>query len=199
MNASPIALLGASEIVVDSDDALLAATTHGLFSLGITNVLAKCAGQPQRSSEQPGLLCAARTMTEPFGSRLPERDLVRISASEFDKWLQQSDSKPAMDVFDRFDGALSGRGPFLMEPSATTTADGRLWFVAGAVVQMIDPRQTFQNRIPPPVHIEEVVADKRKYSPGPGLRLFTEGSCGDLEIDYSGLSFVAPQKVRFRY
>jgi signal transduction histidine kinase len=102
-----------------------------------------------------------------------------------------------MDVFDSFDGARSGRGPFLMQPSATKTADGRLWFVAGAVVQMIDPRQTLQNRILPPVHIEEVVADRKSYSPHPGVRL--PRLLRDLEIDYSATSFVAPQKVRFRY
>src|SRR6202044_1239528 len=79
----------------------------------------------------------------------------------------------------------------------TKTTDGRLWFVAGATVQMIDPRQTLQNRILPPVHIEEVVADRKRYSPHPGLRL--PRLLRDLEIDYSALSFVAPQKVRFRY
>jgi signal transduction histidine kinase len=62
---------------------------------------------------------------------------------------------------------------------------------------MIDPRQTLQNRILPPVHIEEVVADRKSYSPRPGLRL--PRLSRDLEIDYSALSFVAPQKVRFRY
>jgi signal transduction histidine kinase len=62
---------------------------------------------------------------------------------------------------------------------------------------MIDPKQTFQNRIPPPVHIEEVLADRRSYSPRQGLRL--PRLLRDLEIEYSALSFVAPQKVRFRY
>jgi signal transduction histidine kinase len=54
-----------------------------------------------------------------------------------------------------------------------------------------------QNRILPPVHIEEVVADRISYSPRPGLHL--PRLLRDLEIDYSALSFVAPQKVRFRY
>jgi signal transduction histidine kinase len=102
-----------------------------------------------------------------------------------------------MEVFDRIDGARSERGATLIQPTATKTADGRLWFVGGAVVQMIDPNRTFQNRIPPPVHIEGVVADRRSYSPSPGLRL--PRLSRDLEIEYSALSFVAPQKVRFRY
>lgn len=45
--------------------------------------------------------------------------------------------------------------------------------------------------------MEEVVADRRSYSPQQGLRL--PRLSRDLEIAYSALSFVAPQKVRFRY
>ena len=41
------------------------------------------------------------------------------------------------------------------------------------------------------------MADRRSYSPQQGLRL--PRLSRDLEIDYSALSFVAPQKVRFRY
>ena len=189
----PDSSFSVSEIIVDSDDALLVATTDGLFRWDNQHwqVLDSHNGLPGNL-----VYSVLRDNDGAVWVRC-QKGLVRISASEFDKWLHQSDSKPAMDVFDRFDGARSGRGPFLMQPSATKTADGRLWFVAGAVVQMIDPRQTFQNRIQPPVHIENVVADRRRYSPRPGLRL--PRLLRDLEIDYSALSFVAPQKVRFRY
>ena len=189
----PDSSFGVLEIIVDSDDALLVATTHGLFRWDTQRwkVLDTRNGLPNNL-----VYSVLRDNDGAVWVRC-QKGLVRISASDFDKWLHDSDSKPAMDVFDRFDGALSGRGPFLMEPSATKTADGRLWFVAGAVVQMIDTKQTFRNRIQPPVHIERVVADRKKYSPYPGLRL--PRLLRDLEIDYSALSFVVPQKVRFRY
>jgi signal transduction histidine kinase len=47
------------------------------------------------------------------------------------------------------------------------------------------------------VHIEEVIADHRTYLPGPSLSL--PALTHDIQINYAGLSFVAPQKVRFRY
>jgi signal transduction histidine kinase len=62
---------------------------------------------------------------------------------------------------------------------------------------MIDPAHLAPNSIPPPIHIEEVVADRKTYSPVQGLRL--PSLLRDLEIDYAALSFVAPQRVRFRY
>jgi signal transduction histidine kinase len=62
---------------------------------------------------------------------------------------------------------------------------------------MIDPAHLAGNALPPPVRVEEVIADRKSYSPSKDLRLppFTR----DLEIDYTALSFVAPKKVRFRY
>jgi signal transduction histidine kinase len=47
------------------------------------------------------------------------------------------------------------------------------------------------------VHIEGVVADRREFLPDAGLRL--PPLTRDLQISYTALSLVAPQKVRFRY
>jgi signal transduction histidine kinase len=65
------------------------------------------------------------------------------------------------------------------------------------VLQVIDPDHLNGNALPPPVHIEEVVADRENYSLNRELRL--PPLTRDLEIDYTALSFVVPQKVRFRY
>ena len=62
---------------------------------------------------------------------------------------------------------------------------------------MIDPGHLNANALPPPVHVEEIVADRKSYLPRDDLRL--PPLTRDLEIDYTALSFVAPQKVRFRY
>jgi PAS domain S-box-containing protein len=75
--------------------------------------------------------------------------------------------------------------------------DGRLWFANENVLQMIDPLHLEDNPIPPPVHVEEIIADHKSYAPQDGLRLPT--LTRDLQIDYTALSFVIPQKVRFRY
>ena len=48
-----------------------------------------------------------------------------------------------------------------------------------------------------PVHIEQIIADSKSYDASSGLRL--PPLVRDLAIDYTGLSFVAPEKVLFRY
>jgi signal transduction histidine kinase len=45
--------------------------------------------------------------------------------------------------------------------------------------------------------VERVTADRRHYPPGENFRL--PAHTRDLEIEYTALSFVVPQRVRFRY
>jgi signal transduction histidine kinase len=88
-------------------------------------------------------------------------------------------------------------------PVVQKSADGKLWFAVVDGVSFIDPRHLPFNRLPPPVHIEQITADRKTYwqnwsgdvsSSPPKLPPLIR----DLEIDYTALSLVAPEKVRFR-
>jgi signal transduction histidine kinase len=76
--------------------------------------------------------------------------------------------------------------------------DGKIWFegfLGGASV--IDPQHLPSNKIPPPVDIERITADGKTYDASKGLRL--PPRIRNLTIDYTALTFVAPEKVQFRY
>jgi ligand-binding sensor domain-containing protein len=120
--------------------------------------------------------------------------LVEITNPDLQKWWRDPDVVLKPIVFDAVDGAQPGWVPF---GAAARSSDGRLWFADSNLLQMIDPNHLADNPIPPPVHVEGVVADRRNYPPQDDLRL--PALTRDLEIDYTALSFVAPQKVRFRY
>ncbi len=62
---------------------------------------------------------------------------------------------------------------------------------------MVDPSRLIANAMTPPVHVEAIVADRQSYSPREGVRL--PALTQNLEIDYTALSLVIPEKVRFRY
>ncbi len=121
--------------------------------------------------------------------------LVEITKPELDRWWQDPDSVVKVKLLDEFDGVQPGLTP--LKPQATRTPDGRLWFVNGRLLQMIDPDHIKENVIPPPVHIEQILADRKVYAPLDHLRL--PPLTRDLQVDYTAPSFVAPQKVRFRY
>src|SRR5260370_676198 len=66
----------------------------------------------------------------------------------------------------------------------------------GGVVR-IDVNHAHRNLTPPPVAIEIVRIDKTAIERDNAIRV--PGGTGDLEIRYTGLSFLSPGKVRFRY
>ena len=82
-------------------------------------------------------------------------------------------------------------------PSAWRGADGRLWFSTIKGVATVDPERLSTNEQPPPAVVEQVRIDGEAVEPGPDLRLPPGKSRFDFY--YAGLSFVAPEKVRYRY
>ncbi|HTD55658.1 MAG TPA: two-component regulator propeller domain-containing protein [Silvibacterium sp.] len=121
--------------------------------------------------------------------------LIRIARSELDRWWRNPDVVVQTKLLDEGDGVQPGLTS--LKPQAARTSDGRLWFANGRVVQVFDPAHEHRNAIPPSVQIEGVIADREPFSPADGLRL--PPVTRDLEIEYTALSYVAPQKVFFRY
>jgi signal transduction histidine kinase len=62
---------------------------------------------------------------------------------------------------------------------------------------VIDPDHLRQNTHPPPVHIVQAIVDGKTVEVLPAMR-FPAGT-KDVKIDYTALSLVDPDKVRFRY
>ncbi|MGD0648396.1 MAG: two-component regulator propeller domain-containing protein [Acidobacteriaceae bacterium] len=178
-------------LLANSDASVLAATPSGL--VGWRN------GTQQTLTSQNGLPC------DVIYSLISDRKatlwlyatcgIIAIPHAELQRWWESPGATVKSRLFDVFDGARPMSTPF--QPNASQSPDGRLWFANQNVVQMIDPAHLDSNPIRPPVHIEEMIADHKNYAPQEGLRL--PALTRDLEIDYTALSFVAPQKVRFRY
>lgn len=82
-------------------------------------------------------------------------------------------------------------------PAGTKTRDGRLWFATIKGVAQLDPANLRRNEVPPPVAIEQVSVDDVAFSPYAPLDL-PPGQTR-FEFHYAGLSFAAPEQVRFRY
>lgn len=95
------------------------------------------------------------------------------------------------------DGLRSRETLYGTTPCAWKSRDGRLWFGTIQGVAVIDPAHIPVNRVVPPVWINRVQFDSRPVPLKDGIRL-GPGS-GNLEISFSAPSFVAPQRVRFRY
>jgi signal transduction histidine kinase len=65
------------------------------------------------------------------------------------------------------------------------------------VVQVIDPAHITANAVPPPVFVNEVIADRKNYPIGGTIHL--PALTRDLRVNYTALSYAVPQRVLFRY
>ena len=179
-----------NQLIVNSDGSVLGATPLGLIGWK--------EGKQQTLTVRNGLPCdTVYALIEDSHRALwlyTQCGLVEIAGTEMQRWWGQPDSTVQLKTFDVFDGVQPGLAIF---GGAARAPDGRLWFANGVVLQMIDPDHLTGNALPPPVHVEGLIADRKNYSPHKDLRV--PPLTRDLEIDYTALSFVVPQKVRFRY
>ncbi len=102
--------------------------------------------------------------------------------------------------FDTADGLRSRETATNSHPSAWRSHDGTLWFATPKGIVEVDPAHFPVNAIPPPVVLEKLEVDDVTQSIHRGnSRLRIAAGHVHFEFDYAGLSFVAPQKVRYRY
>ena len=130
--------------------------------------------------------------------------LVRIPRADLDAWGTDPGRRVQTTVFDASDGIRSHAGDYYPSPRVAKTADGRLWFLPLDGVSIADPRRLpLINNLPPPVRIERIIANHKIYwqnltaAAVSNVRL--PPRIRDLQIDYTALSLVAPEKVHFRF
>jgi PAS domain S-box-containing protein len=125
--------------------------------------------------------------------------VIRVSADELKKWLNNSEYAVSADRFDLDDGLPGLAQERWPEPSLVESPSGVLWFSTTKGIAWTDPARLgdMRNRIPPPVFVNNVVDKGKIYSETNGpLALPAKGN---LEFNYTALSLAIPGRVLFRY
>ncbi|MDO8837244.1 MAG: two-component regulator propeller domain-containing protein, partial [Vicinamibacterales bacterium] len=151
-------------------------TANGLFSDGIFQILDDGAGNLWMSCNRGVFRVSRQDLDDVAAGRR-----VAVISESFG---QAEGLRPA--------GAMGGT-----QPAGAIDGSGRLWFPTVNAIATIDPKQIVRNRVPPPLHIARLTVDGQIVS-GDALVRIPPGS-RVIEIDYAGLSYVAPAKNRFRY
>jgi signal transduction histidine kinase/sugar lactone lactonase YvrE len=132
--------------------------------------------------------------------------IVRVDRAELDAWAVAADGidpelrLSTVRVFDRSDGVQSQYFQGTYAPHVAKSRDGKLWFKTERGVSVVDPSHLPYNALPPPVHIEQIVADRAPYDIATAVgAVRLPALVRDLRIDYTALSLIAPEKVLFRY
>src|ERR1700739_3168680 len=183
-----------SALYVETDDTVWAATEGGLSRIKNGRILTL--------TNKDGLPCdAIYWVTEDENHSFwlnTTCGLVRIGHGELDAWAADSQRKVKTTVFDISEGISNSPIGFHVASEVTKSPDGKIWFegyLGGPSV--IDPQHVSRKKIPPPVHIKQITGNGKTYDASNGIRL--PSRIRDLKIIYTALSFVAPEKVQFRY
>jgi len=100
--------------------------------------------------------------------------------------------------FGAADGLRSRETATNSHPSAWRGRDGDLWFATPKGLVEVDPAHFPVNNVPPPVALERFAVDDVTLH-GAGSSLRVEAGHVHFQFDYAGLSYIAPQKVRYRF
>ncbi|MDX2301953.1 MAG: two-component regulator propeller domain-containing protein [Microscillaceae bacterium] len=100
-------------------------------------------------------------------------------------------------LYQESDGMKSSDCAVLAQPSSLKDRQGKLWFPTTEGVARLDPAHIKVNYIIPQVAIKRIVVDNVEYSVYKPI-LLNPGKT-KFEIDFTALSFIAPEKVKYRY
>ncbi|HZM89849.1 MAG TPA: two-component regulator propeller domain-containing protein [Blastocatellia bacterium] len=125
------------------------------------------------------------------------RGIYRVSRGQLNDFAEGRASAITCVAYGRLDGMLNTECNGGRQPAGVRARDGKLWFPTQGGAVIIDPEAVPFNQQPPPVLIEAVTIDRAPVAFGEGIRLGPGQQ--NLEINYTGLSYIKPDQVRFKY
>lgn len=125
------------------------------------------------------------------------RGIYRVRKQELNDFAAGARRDITSIAIGKNDGMLNVECNGGLWPAGVRSRDGRLWFPTQDGVAMIDPSAVTTNQRPPPVLIEEVLQDRAPIAWRDEVRLLP--GQGNLEIQYTGLSFTNAAYMRFKY
>ena len=124
--------------------------------------------------------------------------LVRVLHDDLAAWIADPGHRIAPTLWGAADGVpLMIFTSALFNPPVAKAPDGKLWFISDTEVQVVDPDHLAFNPVPPPVHVDSLIADRKPYTVANGLRL--PPLVRDMTIEFAALTLADPKSTRFRY
>ncbi len=135
--------------------------------------------------------------------------ILRVSKADLNRCADGEAESVRCLSYGKAEGLASQKCSGGFQPGVCQTADGRLWFPTAKGLAIIDPRSFTTNTVAPPVVIEELLVEGRPVKLPAGQGADDASSLGAavripagkqrFELQYTGLSFTAPDKVQFKY
>ncbi len=125
------------------------------------------------------------------------KGLFRVSKADLNAYADGKLSKVSSVDYGVRDGMKTRAFNLGNQPAAWKAADGSLMFCSLKGLVIVDPARILSSNYIPPVYIEDILINREKQSLN-GVSQIPIGT-GEVEIHFAGVSFFAPEKLRFKY
>ena len=125
------------------------------------------------------------------------RGIYRVSKAELNEFAAGARATVTSIAYGKVDGMSNVECNGAYWPAGIRARDGKLWFPTQDGVAVVDTEALPANPQPPPVIIESVLVDNRSLPLDRPLRL--DPSNRSFEVQYTALSFINSEQIRFRY
>ncbi len=123
--------------------------------------------------------------------------IFRVPKMDFSEFAEGKRAQIRSEAYGLKDGLRTTSFGAGIQPNAWQGIDGKIFFSSLHGIVVVDPSHLTTNTRVPPVFIEKVEIDQR---PVPvDRRAVSPPGTGEVEIQFTALSFLAPDKVRFKY
>ena len=145
-----------------------------------------------------GYICA---MTQDDGGGFwfcSDHGIFQVRQYELENALAGKTESVRSVLFGREESLPSLQGNFGYGPGFMRSRDGKIWFPTRSGLVVINPNQTEPNHLVPPVVIERVRVDGVPVAAAADGEIELPPRHRKVEIEFTALSFVAPENVAFR-
>ncbi|MEI9960793.1 MAG: two-component regulator propeller domain-containing protein [Limisphaerales bacterium] len=144
--------------------------------------------------------------------------IFQVREQEFDDVAAGRAARVQPVIYGRSQGLANLQANFDYYPNALRSADGSLYFSMLTGLAEVRPERTRLNRLPPVVLIERVIGDERTFAiyqnggstnqipapvelknAGDKIKVWLPPGLQHVQVEFSALSFIAPENVQFRY
>ena len=127
-----------------------------------------------------------------------DHGIFQVRQHDLNDALASTNATVRSVIYGRDEGLPGLQGNFGYSPNAARSRDGRIWFPTRAGLAVVNPNQSIPNHLMPPVVIERVLVDGQPIGARNGNQILIPPSHRKIEIEFTALSFIAPENINFR-
>lgn len=125
------------------------------------------------------------------------KGIYRVSRQELNDFADGRVSRINSVAYGKRDGMLDIECNGGRLPAGIIARDGKFWFPTQDGIAVVDPEAVYINPQAPPVLIEAVTLERAPVDFQRGITI--QPGQRDLEINYTGLSYIKSEQIQFKY